>query len=260
VPGADGLKTGHTEEAGYGFVGSAVQDGRRVIFVVTGLSSMEARRTESERILNWAFRQFSLHEVAEAGTRLGEAEVWMGAQSRVGLVPPEDLSILMPATGEVEAEIAYQGPIAAPITAGQEIASLVLRREGMPDMRIPLTAETDVPRGGLMPRVTTAVAVLMGMAGLNAQPGAADPADEAAQGAGAEGEAAEGEADEPAAAGTAEAQADETPAEGTDGTPAEDAPAEDGAADAGATEEVPAEDGSAESGEAAEGEGLQVGE
>jgi D-alanyl-D-alanine carboxypeptidase (penicillin-binding protein 5/6) len=83
VPGADGLKTGHTEEAGYGFVGSAVQDDRRVIFVVTGLSSMAARRTESERILTWAFRQFDLRDVAEAGTRIGEAEVWMGSSARV---------------------------------------------------------------------------------------------------------------------------------------------------------------------------------
>ena len=107
---------------------------------------MEARRTESERVANWAFRQFSLREVAEAGSRIAEAEVWMGATPRVGLVAPEDLSILIPATGDVEARIAYQGPIAAPIEAGQEIAELVLDREGMPEMRIPLVAETAVPR------------------------------------------------------------------------------------------------------------------
>jgi D-alanyl-D-alanine carboxypeptidase (penicillin-binding protein 5/6) len=234
VPGADGLKTGHTEEAGYGFVGSAVQDGRRVIFVVTGLGSMEARRTESERILNWAFRQFSLHEVAEAGTRLGEADVWMGAQSRVGLVAPQGLAVLVPATGEVDAEIAYQGPVAAPITAGQEIASLVLRREGMPEMRIPLAAEVDVPRGGLMPRVTTAVGVLMGMAGLRAEPGATDPA--------ADGEAGDAtpEGEETADAPAEPASTEEAPAE----TATADAPAEDAA-----TEET-----------TAESEGLQVGE
>ena len=105
--GADGLKTGHTEEAGYGLVGSAVQDDRRVTFVITGLSSMAARRTESERILTWAFRQFDLRDVAEAGTRIGEAEVWMGSSSRVGLTVPADLQVLVPLTGEVEARISY---------------------------------------------------------------------------------------------------------------------------------------------------------
>jgi D-alanyl-D-alanine carboxypeptidase (penicillin-binding protein 5/6) len=225
VEGADGLKTGHTEEAGYGLVGSAEQDGRRVIFVVSGLPSMESRRTESERILNWAFRQFSLREVAEAGTRLGEAEVWMGSLSRVGLVVPEDLNVLVPATGEVQAEIAYQGPVAAPIEAGQEVASLVLRREGMPEMRIPLAAETAVTRGGFMPRVTTAVTVLMGMAGLRAEPGAAEPA-------------AEGE--EPAA--------EEAPADGAEAASVEEAPAE------------PAEEAAPEGEAETEDEGLEVGE
>ncbi len=225
VPGADGLKTGHTEEAGYGFVGSAVQDGRRVIFTVTGLPSMEARRTESERILTWAFRQFDLQEVAEAGTRIGEAEVWMGATPRVGLVVPEDLAILIPATGDVEARVAYQGPVAAPIAAGQEIAHLVLEREGMPDMRLPLVAEAEVPRGGFMPRVGTAMSVLMGKAGLTAIRGGSEeaPAEEPAEG------------EEPAAEDT-------------------EAPAEAPAA------EEPAAEGEATGGQDAAGEGLQAGE
>ncbi len=166
--GADGLKTGHTEEAGYGLVGSAVQNDRRIIFVVTGLSSQEARRTESERIINWAFRQFALRDVGEAGSRIAEAEVWMGAVPRVGLVLPEDLSVLVPTMGEgIEASVSYQGPVAAPIAKGQEIAQLVLHREGLPEMRLPLVAEADVPKGGFMPRVQTAMEVLMGKAGLN---------------------------------------------------------------------------------------------
>ena len=238
VPGADGLKTGHTEEAGYGLVGSAEQDGRRVIFVVTGLSSMEARRTESERILNWAFRQFSVQEVAEAGTRIAEADVWMGATPRVGLVAPEGLSILVPGTGDIEANVAYQGPIAAPITAGQEIAELVLEREGLPDMRIPLVAEADVPRGGFMPRVGTALGVLMTKAGF--------------------------------AAG--DIPAEEAPAEATTGEEAEEAAAEEPAAEAAAPEEAessaateepapePANETPAEGGAGGEGEALLDGE
>jgi D-alanyl-D-alanine carboxypeptidase (penicillin-binding protein 5/6) len=256
VEGADGLKTGHTEEAGYGFVGSAEQDGRRVIFVVTGLPSMAARRTESERILNWAFRQFALRDAAEAGTRIGEAEVWMGSSPRVGLTVPEDLRVLVPLTGTVEARIAYEGPVEAPITAGQEIASLVLEREGMPEMRLPLVAEADVPRGGFVPRVTTAFGVLLGKAGLTAirVPGVG----------GGEGEAPEGEdaPTEDAAESAPDAEATsasdaEAPAEGGEaaGTPAEEAPAEEPSAEA-----VPAEEPSAEESADAEGEGLQVGE
>jgi D-alanyl-D-alanine carboxypeptidase (penicillin-binding protein 5/6) len=234
VEGADGLKTGHTQEAGYGFVGSAEQDGRRIIFVVTGLPSMDARRTESERLANWAFRQFSVRDVGEAGAQLGEAEVWMGAQPRVGLVLPEDLSVLIPASGEVEASLAYQGPIAAPITAGQEVAELVLTREGMPEMRLPLVAAADVPRGGFVPRVQTAMGVLMAKAGL----GAGATTEEAPTGS-------EEEAAAPASDGAAtEGGEAETTVEGS---------AEEAA-------ETPVEDGGEGGTEASEGEALQDGE
>ncbi|WP_210526939.1 D-alanyl-D-alanine carboxypeptidase family protein [Rubellimicrobium arenae] len=167
--GADGLKTGHTEEAGYGLVGSAKQGDRRVIFVITGLPSMDARRTEGERIINWAFRQFAVKNVGSAGTRIAEAEVWMGATPRVGLVLPEDLSVLVPAMGDdaVQASVSYEGPISAPVAKGQQIAELVLERAGLPEMRLPLVAEADVPKGGFMPRVQTALGVLMGKAGLS---------------------------------------------------------------------------------------------
>jgi D-alanyl-D-alanine carboxypeptidase (penicillin-binding protein 5/6) len=174
--GADGLKTGHTQEAGYGLVGSAVQGDRRVTFVLAGLSSEEARRTEGERILNWAFRNFELRDVAAAGERIGEAEVWMGAADRVGLALPEALSVLVPAHGGVEAEIVYEGPLSAPVEAGAEVAHLRLRREGLPDMDLPLVAEAAVARGGFGPRMRTTMGVLMARAGL----GAGGPAPEAA--------------------------------------------------------------------------------
>ncbi|MBP1806366.1 D-alanyl-D-alanine carboxypeptidase family protein [Rubellimicrobium aerolatum] len=205
--GADGLKTGHTEEAGYGLVGSAKQGDRRVIFVVTGLPSTEARRTESERIINWAFRQFAVREVGTAGTRLAEAEVWMGAAPRVGLVLPADLSVLVPALGDdaVHASISYEGPLAAPIAQGQEVAELVLTREGLPEMRLPLVAEAEVPKGGFVPRVGTALRVLMGKAGLTAipvlAPATEEPATEPASTGPAPSEPAPAEpaSDEPAA-------------------------------------------------------------
>ncbi len=162
VEGADGLKTGHTSEAGYGLVGSAKQGNRRVVFVVTGLQAETERTEEAERIVNWAFRQFVERTVAPAGTRVAEAEVWMGASARVGLVPAEDLKLLLPAVGQdgLQAQVSYRGPIDAPIVAGQPLAELVVSIEGMPDRRVPLVAEADVPRGGFVVRLRTAAEAL----------------------------------------------------------------------------------------------------
>ncbi|MEP4978002.1 D-alanyl-D-alanine carboxypeptidase family protein [Ascidiaceihabitans sp.] len=168
--GADGLKTGHTQEAGYGLVGSALQGNRRVIFVVSGLESAAARAQESESIVNWAFRQFAQRGLAKAGERLATADVWMGAVPKVGLVPAEDISVLLPvlAGSEVEAEVVYTGPIQAPIEKGQPLAELVLSPEGLPETRIPLVAESDVADGGFMARLSTAAQQLISR--LNAGP------------------------------------------------------------------------------------------
>ena len=84
--GADGLKTGHTEEAGFGLVGSAVQNGRRIIFVVSGLRDATERAEEAQRIANWAFREFAMKTVATKGTRITDADVWLGEATKVGLV------------------------------------------------------------------------------------------------------------------------------------------------------------------------------
>lgn len=161
--GADGLKTGHTQEAGYGLVGSAKQGDRRIIFVITGLESQQARAEEAERIVNWAFRQFTEVEVLRAGTRIAEAEVWMGEAPLVGLTAAEDLSLLVPALNaeSIDAEVVYDGPVEAPIAAGDEIAELVIHLEGLPETRIPLVADADVARGGFQARLTVAAEVLM---------------------------------------------------------------------------------------------------
>jgi D-alanyl-D-alanine carboxypeptidase (penicillin-binding protein 5/6) len=161
-PVADGLKTGHTSEAGYGLVGSAIQGDRRIIFVITGLGSEAARAEEAEKIVAWAFRQFAVKTLVTAGTRVAEAEVWMGEAATVGLVPAEDAKFLVPALvqDQVTAEVVYTGPVAAPIAAGSPIAELVIHIPDLPDARVPLLAQTDVARGGFMQRVTTAGRVL----------------------------------------------------------------------------------------------------
>jgi D-alanyl-D-alanine carboxypeptidase (penicillin-binding protein 5/6) len=160
--GADGLKTGHTREAGYGLVGSAVQGNRRVIFVITGLESDTARAEEAERIVNWAFRQFVLKTVAKAGLRVAEAPVWMGRDSTVGLVPAKDVVLLVPASVQdgISAEVSFTGPLAAPLIAGQPVAELIVHVPDLPDARIPLVTEAAVDRAGFAGRLTTAAQVL----------------------------------------------------------------------------------------------------
>jgi len=160
--GADGLKTGHTSEAGYGLVGSAVQGNRRVIFVITGLESDTARAEEAERIVNWAFRQFVLKTVAKAGLRVAEAPVWMGRDSTVGLVPAKDVVLLVQASVQdgISAEVSFTGPLAAPLIAGQPVAELIVHVPDLPDARIPLVTEAAVNRAGFVGRLTTAAQVL----------------------------------------------------------------------------------------------------
>ncbi len=160
--GADGLKTGHTMEAGYGLVGSAVQGNRRVIFVITGIDTARDRAEESERIVNWAFRQFAERDVATAGTQIATADVWMGAAQSVGLTVAEDLRLLVPAlhSGAVDAQVVFDGPLQAPVTAGQPVGELIVTLDGLPEKRVPLVADADVPLGGFSARMRTAALVL----------------------------------------------------------------------------------------------------
>lgn len=161
--GADGLKTGHTTEAGFGLVGSARQGDRRVIVVISGLDSSQQRSAEAEALVNWSFRQFAEKTVAKAGAPIIEAAVWGGGQPTVGLESASDLKILLPALTEAEiaAEVVYSGPLRAPLAKGQELAQLVIRPEGLPEIRHPLVAARDVPVGGFGARVMSAANALL---------------------------------------------------------------------------------------------------
>ncbi|MCZ7675441.1 MAG: D-alanyl-D-alanine carboxypeptidase [Roseovarius sp.] len=155
--GADGLKTGHTQRAGYGLVGSAQQDGRRVIFVFSGLDSAAQRAEEGRAIINWAFRQFAEKSLLEADTQVARARIWMGAEDSVALVPGKDVSALLPVLGgdKLSAEVVYRGPVEAPVAKGDELAQLVLAPEGLPQKSVPLYAAEDVERGGFLVRLRT---------------------------------------------------------------------------------------------------------
>jgi len=166
VPGADGLKTGHTEEAGYGFTGSAEQNGRRLIMVIAGLDTYKGRIEESVRLMQWGFNAWQSKPLFKAGTNVGSAQIQMGSSSEVPLVAPRDLALTIPAgilskTGVMK--IRYQGPVKAPIAKGQHIADLVV---AMPDGEqvMPLVAGEDVGQAGFFGRIWIGLKQLFGMA------------------------------------------------------------------------------------------------
>jgi len=155
VRGADGLKTGHTEEAGYGFTGSAEQDGRRLVMVLAGLTSSNQRIAESVKFMNWGFGAWRARPIVAAGKRVETAEVQLGDSATVGLVAPRALTVTMPAgtNSPITAKVVYTGPIKAPIAKGQHIADLVIASPDTGEQRMPLVAEKDVAEAGFFGRV-----------------------------------------------------------------------------------------------------------
>ena len=162
--GADGLKTGHTSEAGYGLVSSAKQDNRRVIVMVTGLDSAIERRTESERLMNWAFRQFSEKKLIEAEKKIVEIPIWMGQQDSVSLVSETDITSLIPYAGQddVKLSVTYNTPLNAPVAKGTEVATLIIDIPGLQQSSHPLVVSEDVQKGGILKRLKASVQVLTG--------------------------------------------------------------------------------------------------
>jgi D-alanyl-D-alanine carboxypeptidase (penicillin-binding protein 5/6) len=167
VPGADGLKTGHTDEAGYGFTGSADQNGRRLIEVVAGLPSWDARVQESTRLIMWGFQAWTAKPLFAAGAKIGTAKVQLGSSSEVTLVAPRNLAVTVPAglaSGATAMKIRYQGPIAAPIAKGQHVADLVITTADTPPQVVPVVAGEAVERAGFFGRIWLGFKQLVGMA------------------------------------------------------------------------------------------------
>jgi len=162
VAGADGLKTGHTEDAGYGFTGSAVQDGRRLVMVLAGLSSFNERISASVAFMEWGFNAFGRKLLLKPGQVVGTAKVWMGEDAEVPLTAATDLKVTVPrgAANAVKAKIVYQGPVTAPIAKGAKIAELVVSVPGFPDTRLPLVAANAVDKAGPFGRIAAAFRAL----------------------------------------------------------------------------------------------------
>jgi D-alanyl-D-alanine carboxypeptidase (penicillin-binding protein 5/6) len=145
-PGADGMKTGYTREAGYGLVGSAVRDGRRLIMVIAGLDSIKARREEAQRMLDWGFRQFKSIPVYAANDRVGRARVWGGQERWVDLVTRQEVRVMLSAEEQKTADVklVYDGPLLAPVAAGAKVGTVRFLVNGKPVSEVPLETAASV--------------------------------------------------------------------------------------------------------------------
>ena len=161
--GADGLKTGHTEEAGYGLTASVVQGDRRIILVLNGLGSQKARSEESARLIGWALREYDNYTLFKPGETVDEAPVWLGEAANVPLVMPEGVTVTLSrkARRDMRVTVVYDAPIPAPLRAGQEVAKLVVNAPGEEPVEFPLMAGADVERLGIFGRVTTSLQYLV---------------------------------------------------------------------------------------------------
>lgn len=162
--GADGIKTGHTDAAGFGLTGSAVRGDRRLILVVNGLTSMAHRARESERLIEWGFREFENLTLFRQGERVEDVEVWLGEQLKVPVVSERDLVVTLPrsAKRDLKVSIVYEGPAPAPVQKGVQLATLRITGSGIPQpIEMPLVAGADVERLGPFGRVAATVSQMI---------------------------------------------------------------------------------------------------
>lgn len=161
--GADGLKTGHTEAAGYGLTASAKRGDRRIIMVINGLPSMKARSQESENLIEWAFREYENYSLFKTGEEVHGAAVWLGDAKTVPLVAGDDLVVTLPrrARQNMKVSAVFQEPIPAPIQKGQQVGKLVVAAPGVPTYELPLVAGESVGQLGPAGRVGAALSYLI---------------------------------------------------------------------------------------------------
>jgi serine-type D-Ala-D-Ala carboxypeptidase (penicillin-binding protein 5/6) len=161
--GADGLKTGHTDESGYSLTASVVRGDRRVILVVSGLSSMKTRASESERLIEWAFREFNDYKLFKAGDKVEDAETWLGTEPKVGMTIANDLIITIPrhSRRDMKVTVVYDGPIPAPIKKGDPIGKVIVTAPDIQPIERPLYAAANVTPMGTVGRMASLAAYLI---------------------------------------------------------------------------------------------------
>jgi serine-type D-Ala-D-Ala carboxypeptidase (penicillin-binding protein 5/6) len=164
VPGVDGLKTGFTDQSGYGLVSSAKRGDRRLILVIAGLPSVRVRGAEGERLLEYGFRSFDEYKLYDAGQTVRTVNVWLGAQPTVPLVAHETVAVTLPreARAGLAAKLVYDSPVPAPVAQGQVVGHVDVTAPGMDPFSVPLVAGAAVAQAGVLGRLTGVVGYLVG--------------------------------------------------------------------------------------------------
>jgi D-alanyl-D-alanine carboxypeptidase (penicillin-binding protein 5/6) len=161
--GADGLKTGHTEEAGFSLTASVVRDHRRIVLVLNGLPTMKARAQESERLIEWAFREFNDYRLFAAGDKVDDGEVWLGTESKVPLSVSKDFVVTLPrkVRKDMKVTIEYDRPISAPIQQGETVGKVVMTAPDVTPVEAPLIAAASIERMNPWGRIATLAGYLV---------------------------------------------------------------------------------------------------
>ncbi|MEQ9449662.1 MAG: D-alanyl-D-alanine carboxypeptidase family protein [Rhodospirillaceae bacterium] len=156
--GADGLKTGHTTEAGYGLTASSLRNDRRIVLVANGMDSIRARDEETIKLMDWGFREFVNRELFMSGDVVTDIEVWLGNESTVPVSVQDDIVITVPRADleSLEVKVVYEGPVPAPIEEGTRIATLLVSAGDLEPIELPLTASAAVGRLGFLGRLSAA--------------------------------------------------------------------------------------------------------
>ena len=164
VEGADGLKTGHLDESGYGLVGSAIRGGQRFILVLNGLASEKDRADEGARLLDLAFREFRRYTLFKPGDTVGQAAVFAGSQPTAPLTvkDPVNLTLQVDSRPGMKVAIRYNGPLRAPLEQGQQVGTLVITAPDFPGMSVPLVVAQPVSEIGFFGRIAIGIKALFG--------------------------------------------------------------------------------------------------
>lgn len=160
---ADGLKTGHTEEAGFSLTASAKKDNRRLIGVMTGLKSNKERSEEAEKIMSWGFREFDNYTVLRQGSKVADIPVWFGKEKTVGLVVPETIrrTVQKNRLNDVKLTAVYDKPVKAPVKAGDRLGTVKIEIPGNEIIEVPLLADKNIDRLGIFGRIRTNLSYLL---------------------------------------------------------------------------------------------------
>ncbi len=161
--GADGLKTGHTDEAGYCLTASVIRAGRRIIVVLAGMKTMKERGSEGDKLIEWAYRVFNDYHLVKAGDAVDQAPVWMGETAQVPVTVQQDVTLTLPraSRADMQDKAVYDGPARAPVAQGQIVGNLVITAPDVATIQVPLVASQPVARLSPFGRMAAAAGYLI---------------------------------------------------------------------------------------------------